>query len=123
MLWANRWRRLSQWFERLPLWVRVAVFPLVAPAVLAAAAACLCPRTSAAAGLVLVVVHGLLLRRGILGWEEVDRTVGGMYLLFVVVAYVGVLGGLLERAIDRLPGRKATSPEQGSRTVSSTEEQ
>ena len=104
MLWANRWR-LSQWFERLPLWAQVTVFPLVAPAAFAVAAVCAAPRTSAGASLVLVAVYGLLLRRGIIGWEEVGRTVGGMYLLFVVVAYVGLLSGRLDRAIDRLPGR------------------
>jgi hypothetical protein len=123
MLWAEQWRRLSRWFERWPLWVQVGAFPLIAPAVLALAAACLCPRTAAAAGLVLGVVYGLLLRDGIVGWWEVGGELGGLYLLFVVMAYLGVLQHLSERAFDWLTDRRSAGVGQGPRAPSSAEEQ
>lgn len=121
MLWAKRWRRLAQWFDRRPLWVQVVLFPLVAPAVLAIAAVCVAPRTSTVAGLVLLVVYGLLFQQGIIGWEEVGLKAGWLCLVFIAVGYVGAFGGLLERAIDRLPGRKVTTSEQDSRAPSSAE--
>jgi len=121
MLWAKQWRRLAQWFDRRPLWVQVVLFPPAAPAALAVAAVCVAPRTSALAGLVLWTVYGLLVRQGITGWEEVGRNAGWLYLVFIAVAYVGAIGGLLERAIDRLPGRKLTGSEHDSRAPSSAE--
>jgi hypothetical protein len=119
MLWADQWRRLSRWFERLPLWVQVTAFPLVAPAVFAFAATCLCPRTAAAATLLLVVVYGLLLRHGLLGWSEVGGTLGTMYLFFVVMGYLGMLQRLSERVFDWLTGRRSARSGQESQTPSS----
>ncbi len=122
MLWSDQWRQRGRRFERLPLWIHVTVFPLVAPAVFAMAAVCLCPRTAAASGFVFTVAYGLLLWNGLIGWAEVGGILGRMYLLFVMMAYLGMLQHLSERAIDYwLPDRRSTLSGQEPQTPSSRE--
>jgi hypothetical protein len=118
MLWSDQWRRLARRFERFPLWVQVTIFPLFAPAVFTLAAVCLCPRTAASSSLVLVVAYGLLLRHGLIGWEEVGGTLGRMYLLFVATTYLGMLQHLSERAFDWITGRRSALSDQESQAPS-----
>jgi hypothetical protein len=111
----KQWQRLACWSERLPLWAQVTLVPPVAPAVLGVAGACLCPRTAALAGGVLTAVYGFLLWTGLIGWGEIGRTLGGMYLLFVAAAYLGVLQHLSERLFARLVGTQTGGPGGESR--------
>ena len=121
MLWAERWRRLSQRIERWPLWVQLVVIPPLAPPVAALAAACLCPRTATVAGAVLVVSYGALLHAQVLTWPEVGRQFGRLYLMFVVAALVGILDAASTRVINRLFPDKPAGPRPGPPGPASSE--
>src|SRR4051794_11351430 len=91
MLSADRWRRLSLWADRLPLWFQLTLFPVLAPTIMGLAAACMCPRTAGLSVALLAVVYGWALQGGWIDRGFVGRSVGVLYLGFVVPMYAAML--------------------------------
>src|SRR3954452_8786020 len=91
MILGDHWGRLSLWADRLPIWFQFTLFPFLAPAVMAVAAACLCPRTVGMSVALLTLVYGLSDQAGLIDWRMVGRSVGILYLGFVVHMFAGMV--------------------------------
>lgn len=116
MFLVDHWRRLSLWVDRSPLWFQLTLFPVVAPAVMAVAAACLCPRTAGVSVVLLAMVYGLAAEGGLIDWGGIGRSVGILYLGFVAHMYFGMLEHFSRRLWSRGCGcREAEESGEGSR--------
>jgi hypothetical protein len=116
MIWADKWRALAQWSDRLPWWQQIILLPPLTP-VLLLAAICACPKTTAFAVVTLVVVYVPLVWAGVVavGLYGVLTGLGRLYVGCVWLGVVSVFQAWWERALERWKPQKPPAKQARTR--------
>jgi hypothetical protein len=106
VIWADKWRALARWADRLPWWQQIVLLPPLTPLVLVAAG-CLCPRAMISAGATLVAVYTPLICWGMLAisWTGVLLGLGNFYAWMVAIGLLSVLQAWYEQTMGRGIGK------------------
>jgi hypothetical protein len=106
MIWANKWRSLGRWMDRLPWWQQIVLLPPLTPLLLVAAA-CLCPWTTTFAAFILIVAYVPLVQSGVvvvdLSWYGALAGLGEAYVGLMLLGFFSVLQTVMESWMGQKP--------------------